>query len=363
MHSHHSHSGQFCKHAKSSLADVLKRAQELGFTHFHLSEHCPRARAEDLYPEEVDAGLDAQGLEHMFRAYVDEARRLQAAHAAHLKVLVGCETENIVSRQSIDYLCRVLNGRDHAPPSFVGAGTLDYMVGSVHHVGGVPIDFDDATYRRSLDAFRNSDAAPYTQHMLAYFDLQYEVMDRLRPEVIGHFDLFRLFEPDAPWFAAEDDVWREKLLRNIRFAVSYGALFEANSSAFRKGWHGETYPGQVALRLIRSAGGRIALSDDSHGTHQIALNYARVRDYLVAEHIDDIWYLEPDSEAAQWPHAAGAQWALFEKAEQARKSREQSAVPADGAPTRFPRGARAVRMGREWQEHEFWRQLPTSLLT
>ena len=78
MHSHHSHSGQFCKHAKSSLADVLEQAHSLGFTHFHLSEHCPRPRAEELYPEEREAGMDVKALEDTFRAYVSEARRLQA---------------------------------------------------------------------------------------------------------------------------------------------------------------------------------------------------------------------------------------------------------------------------------------------
>jgi histidinol-phosphatase (PHP family) len=53
MHSHHSHSGQFCRHAKDDLEDVVKRAIELGFSTFGLSEHAPRYRIEDLFPEEV----------------------------------------------------------------------------------------------------------------------------------------------------------------------------------------------------------------------------------------------------------------------------------------------------------------------
>lgn len=52
-HSHHSHSGQFCKHAAGTLEEVVKRAIEQGFEVFGLSEHVPRYRISDLYPEEV----------------------------------------------------------------------------------------------------------------------------------------------------------------------------------------------------------------------------------------------------------------------------------------------------------------------
>lgn len=52
-HSFHSHSGQFCKHAVGLLEDVVKEASHQGFEIYGLTEHVPRYRAEDLYPEEV----------------------------------------------------------------------------------------------------------------------------------------------------------------------------------------------------------------------------------------------------------------------------------------------------------------------
>lgn len=55
MHSHHSHSGQFCRHAKDDLEDVVSKAVELGFRTYGLTEHAPRYRDEDLFPEEVSA--------------------------------------------------------------------------------------------------------------------------------------------------------------------------------------------------------------------------------------------------------------------------------------------------------------------
>lgn len=51
--SHHSHSGQFCLHAKGTLEEVVLEAIRKGFTTYGLSEHVPRYRERDLYPEEV----------------------------------------------------------------------------------------------------------------------------------------------------------------------------------------------------------------------------------------------------------------------------------------------------------------------
>ncbi|WFD32746.1 histidinol-phosphatase [Malassezia sp. CBS 17886] len=390
MHSHHSHSGQYCMHAKSTLAEVVEQASLLGFTHYHLSEHVPRPRLEELYPEEAEAGVTPRSLADTFTAYLQEARRLQDAYATSerpMAVLVGCETENIVSPGTIDALITTLGaasgdrerlrpgarGPAHPcaanvpPPPCIGEGVVDYLVGSVHHVHGTPIDFDRATFQAALAG--SDSGAARTALLHAYLDAQYEVLDRLRPEVIGHFDLFRLFAPDVPWFPPQDTVdgraTEEKLMRNIRFAASYGALFEANSAAFRKGWHGETYPGRYVLGLIKRAHGRVALSDDSHGVEQVGLNYARLRDYLLAEGVDEVWLLEADRARSAQPHiGAGrtqrdldALWAQFRAGEDARAARV--AHPTRDAPTAFPRGTRAVRMG-DWQHAPFWERLPPS---
>jgi histidinol-phosphatase (PHP family) len=51
--SHHSHSGQFCCHAKGTLGEVVDEAIRQGFSTFGLSEHVPRYEYSHLYPEEV----------------------------------------------------------------------------------------------------------------------------------------------------------------------------------------------------------------------------------------------------------------------------------------------------------------------
>jgi len=52
--SHHSHSGQFCHHGSGSLESMVEAAAKRGFKMYALTEHCPRWREQDLYPEEVE---------------------------------------------------------------------------------------------------------------------------------------------------------------------------------------------------------------------------------------------------------------------------------------------------------------------
>lgn len=138
-HSHHSHSGQFCSHAKDLLEHVLERAQALGFTHFHLSEHVPRQNPSELYPEELEAAVTPDRLRDTFHSYLSEARRLQDVYVSRgLNVLVGCETENITSPGTLDYLTHILGSDANTAPEKVGKGTVDYIVGSLHHSHAIP---------------------------------------------------------------------------------------------------------------------------------------------------------------------------------------------------------------------------------
>jgi histidinol-phosphatase (PHP family) len=49
-------------------------------------------------------------------------------------------------------------------------------------------------------------------------------------------------------------------------------------------------------QLILSLGGRLCLSDDSHGTAFVGLNYAKMRDYLVGAGVKEVYYLVPAAE-------------------------------------------------------------------
>ena len=84
--------------------------------------------------------------------------------------------------------------------------------------------------------------------MEAYIDAQYSLITRFRPEIIGHFDLCRLYRPNLDFRKLPDVL--EKIKRNISYACNYGALFEINAAAFRKGWD-TAYPGKDVIEVSR----------------------------------------------------------------------------------------------------------------
>lgn len=277
----HSHSGQFCRHATHSLESVVRAAIDKGFISYGLSEHMPRNRLKDMYPEEV--GMELSELVEQFDAFIKEAVRLKQLYSSEIELLVGMESEFINQSVTFDLLDQTLTRHQVS---------LDYLVGSVHHVNEIPIDFDLATFERAVLSFQGNSLLlpPIYQLCAAYFESQHTLIEQYRPEVIGHFDLCLLFNPDLD-LQSEPLVWN-KVKRNVKLAISYGALFEVNSAALRKGWS-TPYPSPPILKLIISLGGRLTLSDDSHGCDRVGLNYEGTLEYLKSNHVQTLWYLVP----------------------------------------------------------------------
>lgn len=187
--------------------------------------------------------LSISDLEDQFVRFLDEGHRLKQKYQSEITLLVGAETEYITELDS-NQLQRLLNQHQ---------GRIEFLVGSVHHVNAIPIDFDEATFRRALEVFSpdlSSDLSEEDSRMAAlldsYLDSQYLLMQRFHPEIIGHLDLCRLYRPKLEFLAFPGAV--AKLQRNIQYACGYGALFELNAAAFRKGWD-SAYPGPDVLQV------------------------------------------------------------------------------------------------------------------
>jgi histidinol-phosphatase (PHP family) len=210
--------------------------------------------------------LTPEALERIYLDFLDTASALQAKYKDRIQLLIGIETD-FVTRLDLDRTKAILDRRTD----------IQYVVGSVHHVAGVSIDFDQSTYLRSIEHCtagtigatmsassssstlempqpRNPDLIPTDKELLPflvkYLDAQYEMIESLEPEVIGHFDLCLLFNPgyrlDVP---GREEVWK-RVKRNIRRVVGYGGLFEANGAAIRKEWE-TSYPSKEVLRVCQ----------------------------------------------------------------------------------------------------------------
>ncbi|EHN02586.1 His2p [Saccharomyces cerevisiae x Saccharomyces kudriavzevii VIN7] len=307
MHSHHSHSGDYCAHGVDPLNSMIDRVINLNFQTYCLTEHIPRVESKFIYPEELALGKASDdiitSLETSFKNFMSHAQKIKARYAGkpdvRTKFIIGTEIESC-DMVHIEYAKRVMREN---------SDILKFCVGSVHHVNGIPIDFDQEQWYNSLHSFNDN----LKDFLLSYFQSQYEMLTNIEPLVVGHFDLFKLFLPNDMLVnqksgqcneetgvpVASLDVineWPEvyhSVVRNLQFIDSYGGAIEINTSALRKGLK-EPYPSKTLCDLVKKhCGSRFVLSDDAHGVAQVGVCYDKVKKYIVdVLQLEHICYLE-----------------------------------------------------------------------
>lgn len=167
------------------------------------------------------------------------------AYTSQIHILIGFEAEFI--RPSFATRVRAL--AEHP--------AVDYFIGSVHHVHSIPIDFDARMFGLARDASGPADA-PGTEEQLYedYYDLQFQMLQQLKPRIVGHFDLIRLLSEEPGRDIRQwKGVW-ERVVRNLELVAQQGGWLECNSSALRKGL-AEPYPcrliSEVSIGLFTTA--------------------------------------------------------------------------------------------------------------
>ena len=153
----------------------------------------------------------------------------------------------------------------------------------MHHVHGIPIDYDDSTYQRALAKSNGDEDGLFC----SYFDAQYELLARMHPPIVGHFDLVRLKskDPDKSW-KQRQSIW-PRIERNLRKVKEYGGVLEVNSSGLRKGLK-HPYPRGEILSEWTSMGGIVVLSDDSHGVAHVGTCYSELLEFLKNHNVPEV---------------------------------------------------------------------------
>lgn len=246
---HGGHSGEFCLHAKDSLADVVATYAAQGFSWIGLTEHMPPFTDSGLYPDERQAGLKAVDLQHQFGRYIETARQLQRDYAGKMKIFVGMESE---------FYTGVVPWIQQLQQSF----QLDYLVGSVHHVHECCFDFSAVDYAAAVELLGD-----HERLYCAYFDAQLKMIEQLQPAVVGHFDLIRIYDPDYAQ-RIQLPVVAQRIERNLQRISQLGLMLDFNVRALVKG-ASEPYVSAPILRRAMQMGIDVVPGDDSHGVASV----------------------------------------------------------------------------------------------
>jgi histidinol-phosphatase (PHP family) len=266
---HGGHSDQFCGHAKNSLEEIVLAYIDQGYPWVGITEHMPPVSDDFVYPEEKSAGLDAGALKERFAGYIDTCRHLQIKYAEKIRILVGFETETCSG--SLDFAKVLIN--TFAP---------DYVVGSVHHVKDIPFDYSKACYDEAADRCGGLDGL-YT----AYFDQQYAMIQALKPRVVGHLDIIRIYDPDYRLRLLKAVVW-EKIVRNLKLVKQLGLILDFNLRPLSRG-ESEPYLSAPILKKARDMGIDIVPGDDSHGVDNIGAHMQQAIGILQMAGLSTVW--------------------------------------------------------------------------
>ncbi|MDL2329936.1 histidinol-phosphatase [Desulfosarcina sp. OttesenSCG-928-A07] len=253
---HGGHSGQFCCHAKDTLEAIIKAYIRAGFSWVGITEHMPPPEDRFVFLEEKNAGLDASALKRRFGAYIRTCRQLQARYAERIRVFVGVETE-------------ACTGAILLAKALISEFSPDYVVGSVHHVKDIPFDASPADYEKAAARCGGVDGL-YT----AYFDAQYAMIQELKPQVVGHLDVIRIYDPDWRDRLLKPVIW-EKIERNLELIKKLNLILDFNLRPLFRG-ENEPYLFTPILEAAGKMGIDVVPGDDSHGVANINSHYLNI---------------------------------------------------------------------------------------
>ncbi len=268
---HGGHSGEFCDHAKDRLEEIIRQYIHLGFPHVGITEHIPPAREAHLYDDEREAGKTVEDLQERFRCYFETLDRLALEYKDQIRIFRGMETEAWTGYA------------DHIR-ALVKTYQPDYIVGSVHHVNEICFDYSPDHYGQAVDS-----CGGILPLYRAYFDLQLELIQTLKPFVVGHFDIIRIHDPDYPTHLREASVW-QKIQRNLDAIKDLNLAMDFNLRPLSSG-KPEPYLAPFILDEIQGRGIAVVPGDDSHGVNQAGVHVPHAISILKQRGMSTDWPL------------------------------------------------------------------------
>ena len=270
---HGGHSGEFCDHGEGTLREVVEAAVARGYRTFGVAEHAPRIEPRYLLAEEIAMGWDVAKLERDFESYARTVRQLAEEFADRLEILCGFEAEVVPPNRYARIMKRLR--RDFG---------FDYMVGSVHWVDDVIVDYTQEEFDRAVAM--QGGLEPFA---VRYYECVTEMVRALKPEVVGHLDLIRKLAGDQ--HAVETPPIRRAAARTLDAIREHGCIIDVNTVALRREL-GTPYPAPWLVHLARDMGIGFCFGDDSHFPADVGQGIAEAREYLLKHGVGHITVLE-----------------------------------------------------------------------
>jgi len=163
-------------------------------------------------------------------------------------------------------------GKEEEMDRFAAALPYDYVIGSVHRVGGEEVDHPD--HKEIYEKWDTYDLYE------AYYENVRAAALSGRFDVLGHPDLIKIFRRFP-----ERDI-TDMLEETADAVAESGIVVDVNAAGLRKPI-GEIYPSRDFLKMFHRRGVPIILSSDAHAPEEVAAGYDKS-----LELVHDVGYRE-----------------------------------------------------------------------
>jgi len=251
----HTHS-VFCD-GKDTVEHMARRACDMGLVSLGFSGHGPQTN-------------NAFGMQSE-PEYAAEVRRVAGLYEGRMKIWLGVEE---------DYFgcCRI---------------GYDYRLGAVHYVRGRDgedhsVDHNEACFERMLREGFGGDALAMAR---AYYGRVIEMCEKIRPDVVAHYDLICKFNENNRFFDERDPAYLAVSLETLDALFDGERLLEVNTGAMARGRRTRPYPDLCQLKRWRELGGRVILGSDCHDAEKLVCGFDEALALIRAAGFKSVWRL------------------------------------------------------------------------
>lgn len=263
LHTHTTYSDGTHTPEENVLSAVEKNMVSLGFSDHSFtgpdSSYCMR---KEMYPD-----------------YIREIAELKAKYADKLPIYCGLELDyfSVVNSLSVNAKSLSPGSLDttfvepDASESFLGElNKFDYIIASVHYIvkNGICYPIDHSPEQQQ-DCIQNAFHGDMFAMIQCYFDLLCEHVERVKPTVVGHFDVIAKFS-----LMPEDDERYRQIARSaLKRIIQTCPYIEVNTGAIARGLRQVPYPNHYLLQTILEEGGEVVLGSDAHNKNNLVFYF------------------------------------------------------------------------------------------
>ncbi len=247
---YHTHS-TFCD-GNDTPEQMARTAWERGFSVLGFSSH-------SMYPFASTWHIESR----QHQAYADEIRRLRAAYAGKMEILLGFEADYIPSISP----AHIRQFEQFSP---------DFIIGSVHYIftkdGNFTIDDSTENVRQGIDTLF---AGNGRNVVCEYFALQREMLKTGKFTIWGHPDVIRKRNGQLHFFDETDSWYVQELKATAAQAAKAGIIAEINTGGIARGAIDDVYPSAAFLQILHDNHVPVTLSSDAHSAKDIDCAFDR----------------------------------------------------------------------------------------